>query len=77
LKNWFGKVAGTWQFLRSYRIRHAQPQQFPGALEPAQRPVRVRPGVYVCGDHRDNASIEGALVSGRRAAEAVWEDLSR
>src|SRR5215469_1819166 len=25
MKNWFGKVAAGWQFLRSYRIRHAQP----------------------------------------------------
>jgi predicted NAD/FAD-dependent oxidoreductase len=33
--------------------------------------VRVRPGLFVCGDHRDNGSINGALVSGRRAAEAV------
>jgi phytoene dehydrogenase-like protein len=77
MKNWFGKVAGSWKLLRSYRIVHAQPQQFPGALEPPQRPVRTRPGVYVCGDHRDNASINGALLSGRRAAEAVWSDLSR
>jgi phytoene dehydrogenase-like protein len=77
MKNWFGKVASTWQLLRSYRIAHAQPQQLPGALEPPQRPVRTRPGVYVCGDHRDNASINGALVSGRRAAEAVLSDLSR
>jgi phytoene dehydrogenase-like protein len=77
MKNWFGKVASTWQFLRSYRIAHAQPQQYPGALEPPQRPVRVRTGVYVCGDHRDNASINGAMVSGRRAAEAVFADLSR
>ena len=77
MKNWFGKVASTWRFVRSYRIPHAQPQQLPGALEPPQRPVRVRPGVYVCGDHRDNASIQGALMSGRRAAEAVLEDFSR
>ena len=77
MKNWFGKVASTWQFVRSYRITHAQPQQLPGALEPPQRPVRVRPGVYVCGDHRDNASIQGALASGRRTAEAVLEDFSR
>ena len=77
MKNWFGKVASTWQFLRSYYVTHAQPQQLPGALEPPQRPVRVRPGVYVCGDHRDNASIQGAMVSGRRAAEAVLADLSR
>ena len=63
--------------MKSYRILHAQPQQFPGALEPAERAVRIRPGVYVCGDHRDNASIHGAMVSGRRAAEAVVADLSR
>ncbi len=77
MKNWFGKVASSWQFLRSYRITHAQPQQYPGALEPPQRPVRIRPGVYVCGDHRDNASINGAMLSGRRAAEAVLSDLQR
>src|SRR5579859_1107523 len=77
MKNWFGPVARSWQYLRSYRIPHAQPQQFPGALEPAQRPVRIRPGVYLCGDHRDNASIHGAMVSGRRAAEAVLDDFSR
>ncbi|HTC42002.1 MAG TPA: NAD(P)/FAD-dependent oxidoreductase [Candidatus Acidoferrales bacterium] len=77
MKNWFGKVASTWQFLRGYYLTHAQPQQFPGALEPPQRPVRVRPGVYVCGDHRDNASIQGAMASGRRAGEAVLEDLAR
>jgi len=77
MKNWFGKVASTWQFLRGYYLTHAQPQQFPGALEPPQRPVRVRPGVYVCGDHRDHASIHGAMVSGRRSAEAVLADFSR
>ena len=77
MKNWFGKVASTWRLLRGYYLTHAQPQQYPGALQPPQRPVRVRPGVYVCGDHRDNASIQGAMVSGRRAAEAVIMDFSR
>ena len=32
-------------------------------LEPAQRPVRTPGGLTVCGDHRDNASIDGALAS--------------
>ncbi len=77
MKNWFGKVASSWRYLKSYPIPHAQPQQYPGALEPPQRPVRVRPGIYLCGDHRDNASINGAMLSGRRAAEAVLADLSR
>jgi hypothetical protein len=77
LKGWFGPVVRSWKFLRSYRIPHAQPAQPPGALEPPQRPVRIRPGVSVCGDHRDNASINGAMVSGRRAAEALISDLSK
>ena len=77
MKNLFGKAASAWQMLRSYRITHAQPQQYPGALEPPQRPVRIRPGVYTCGDHRDNASMNGAMASGRRAAEAVLSDLQR
>jgi hypothetical protein len=46
----------------------------PPALSVAERSVRVQPGLYVCGDHRDNASIQGATVSERRAAEAVLED---
>jgi len=77
MKNWFGNVARSWRYLKSYRIPHAQPQQYPGALEPPVRPVRVRPGIYLCGDHRDTASIHGAMLSGRRAAEAVLADLSR
>jgi hypothetical protein len=30
-------------------------------------------GVFVCGDHRDDASINGALQSGARTAVAVAE----
>ena len=51
------------------------PDQTAGKLDPWQRPVRLRPGLYVCGDHRDNASIDGAMISGFRAAQAVMEDL--
>ena len=42
-----------------------------------ERLVQWKPGVYVCGDHRDNASIQGAMVLGRRAAESVMQDLAR
>ena len=65
-----------WRHLRTYRIRYALPRQRPPALAEPERPVRWQPNLYVCGDHRDNASIQGAMVSGRRAAEAVIEDLS-
>ena len=53
---------------RSPSLVRAQPPP----LEP-RRSLEVRPRLWVCGDHRDTGSIQGALVSGTRAAEAVLE----
>ena len=64
-----------WELLGAYPIPRALPA-FP-AGQPLRRPVRLGPGRYVCGDHRDTPSIQGALVSGRRAAAAVLADLTR
>ncbi len=76
LARWYGAAeVAHWRRLRVDRIRFAQPDQPPGALEPAARPVRVADGLYVCGDHREDASIDGALRSGRRAAQALLADL--
>ena len=33
-----------------------------------RRPVRLLAGLYVCGDHRDTSTVQGALHSGHRAA---------
>ncbi len=71
LRRWFGTQVDGWRHLRTYRIPWALPDQSPPALEPAQRPVRLDDRLFIAGDHRDTGSIEGALVSGRRAAEAV------
>lgn len=62
-----------WELLKTYAIPKALPVFGPGA--PLRRPVRAGPGRYVCGDHRDTPSVQGALVSGRRAAAAVLADL--
>lgn len=75
LAGWFGGRVSGWRHLRSYEIRHALPAQPPGALEPAARPVRRADGLYACGDRLDNASIQGAIDSGLRAAAAVAADL--
>lgn len=67
---WFGAgQVSSWQHLRTYRIPFAQPSQAPPTN--FRRPVELGGGLFVCGDHRDSATFEGALVSGRRAAEAV------
>lgn len=71
MRSWFGDQVDAWRHLRTYRVLHAQPAQPVGALEPPERPVRLPSGIFVCGDHRDTASIQGAMVSGRRAAEAL------
>lgn len=75
LAQWFGEAVNGWEHLRTYRIPRALPRQNAGDLTPPQRAVRSRERVYVCGDHMDNASINGAMVSGRRAAEAVLDDV--
>ncbi|MBM3226539.1 MAG: FAD-dependent oxidoreductase [Candidatus Tectomicrobia bacterium] len=76
LRDWFGPAVEAWRHVRTYSIPYALPRQTPPALAIPERSVRWQPGLYVCGDHRDQASIQGAMVSGRRAAEAVLEDLA-
>jgi phytoene dehydrogenase-like protein len=74
MKKWFGPVVDSWKMLKAYPLAHALPQQRHAEWE--QSPVRVAGtgGVYMCGDYRETASIQGALASGRRAAEAVIQD---
>jgi phytoene dehydrogenase-like protein len=69
----FGPGVGEWEHLRTDLIPHAQPVQRPPFT--LTRPVRLAEGRYVAGDHRATASINGAMQSGRLAAEAILEDL--
>jgi hypothetical protein len=74
LARWWGPEVMTWDVLRVDVIPHGQPIQAP-RFSP-KKPVRVNDGVFVCGDHRDTGSIQGAMYSGRRCAEAVIDDLT-
>jgi phytoene dehydrogenase-like protein len=73
LARWFGSMTADWHLLRTDLIPHGQPRQAP-PFRPKQS-VTVGDGVFVCGDHRDTASIQGALYSGGRAALAVLRTL--
>lgn len=73
LRGWWGAQVDRWEHLRTYRIAHGQPAQEP-PFSP-KRSVSLGGGVFVCGDHRDTASIQGALYSGRRCADAVTAHL--
>jgi hypothetical protein len=73
LSRWFGGEVSEWRLVDARSIPHALPRQAVGDLNPFERSVRVERGLLVCGDHRDQSSIQGALRSGRRAAEAILE----
>ncbi|MEY8016154.1 NAD(P)/FAD-dependent oxidoreductase [Mycobacterium servetii] len=63
-----------WRLLQRHVIPDALPAQPPPLR--VRRPVRIREGLWWCGDHRDTASIQGALVSGRRTAEQILRQMS-
>ena len=73
LTGWFGAEVAAWRHLRTDVVRDALPAR--RSLEPADLPARCRPGLYLCGDHRTTPSLQGAMASGRRAAEAIREAL--
>ena len=73
LRRWWGAQVDDWQHIRTYRIPHGQPGQ-DSPFSPKKR-VSLGDGLYVCGDHRDTGSIQGAMYSGRRTAEAVLENI--
>ena len=73
MQEWFGDEVNHWRHLRTYWIPDALPAQT--TITPANGNSRVTRGLYVCGDYRDTASINGALRSGRHAAEALGADL--
>lgn len=73
LVDWFGMRVGEWKLERIYRIPRALPAQPPGALPHNYRIARIQDWLTLAGDWRNLASINGALESGRLAAEAVLE----
>ena len=64
-----------WDLLAARTIQDALPAMAPP--QPLTRTSRVRPGRYVCGDHRTTGSVQGALASGARAAREILRDLGR
>ncbi|MDC0245685.1 FAD-dependent oxidoreductase [Acidimicrobiaceae bacterium] len=69
MKNWFGEQVDTWRHLRTYSIRHGQPD-FQSKM-PFRKFNQINSTLWICGDHRDTPSIQGAMVSGRRTAESL------
>jgi phytoene dehydrogenase-like protein len=73
LRSWWGPQVDAWTHLRTYKIPHGQPGQ--DAPFSPKKKVSLGDGLYVCGDHRDTGSTQGAMYSGRRCAELVAQQV--
>ena len=70
LYGWFGSAVESWRHLRTYNIAEAVPAQ----TASPELTLRIREGLYRCGDYCGIASINTAMASGRLAAEAILRD---
>ncbi len=76
MTEWFGPGARDWKHLRTYQIRNAQPEARQLKLGSGPLASVLAPGLYRCGDYVEDVSINGALLSGRHAAEAVLASMA-
>lgn len=69
LGQWFGSVAGGWDVLRVDEIQRAQPRHPIGHERTGA--LQTESGVWICGDHVRDPSINGAFGSGRALARSL------
>ncbi|MFC1836739.1 protoporphyrinogen/coproporphyrinogen oxidase [Thermodesulfobacteriota bacterium] len=75
LSDWFGSKVRNLSLLRTYRFDNALSAQTPPFPEFPWIPMKVRRGLYVCGNYRNVDSMNWAMASGRRAATILTEEL--
>ncbi|MCB1210438.1 MAG: FAD-dependent oxidoreductase [Verrucomicrobiales bacterium] len=75
LTQWFGPMAQSWRHLRTYKTRAAMPEDRQLNLGSGPLPAMLESGLFQCGDYCEDATPNGALLSGRRAGEAVMKAL--
>ncbi|WP_405839261.1 FAD-dependent oxidoreductase [Streptomyces sp. NBC_01518] len=73
LSRLYGTSTTRWETLAVHHTATAVPVMRPP--HDLRRPVRLLAGLYVCGDHRDTSTVQGALHSGHRASAAILADL--
>ena len=69
----YGTSTRRWETLAVHHTPDAVPAMRPP--HDLRRPVRLLAGLYVCGDHRDTSTVQGALHSAHRATTAILTDL--
>ncbi len=67
----FGQETNEWKHIKTYHIPYSLPDQqsVVNYLKPEE--FKIRDGLYCCGDHLFNGSINAAMKSGRLAAKSI------
>ncbi len=76
LQKWYGSAVNDWEHLRTYQVSYALPGNRYVEHELQPEDIKLQEGLYVCGDHLLNGSINAAMRSGRLAAEAIANDIA-
>ncbi|MEL6718943.1 MAG: NAD(P)/FAD-dependent oxidoreductase [Bacteroidota bacterium] len=74
LKTHFGEAVTQWQHLRTYNVKYALPKADTIKNTLSQSEIKLAEGLYICGDHLMNGSLNAAMKSGRLAAELMLKD---
>ncbi len=75
LKTWFGGITEEWQHLQTKKISYALPNQESVFHKLPDKQIKIRKGLYVCGDFLLNGSINAAMRTGRKAGDLVIQNL--
>ena len=71
LATWFGKVTEEWQHLHTRTVHYALPNQATIQHDISKNQLKIRDGLYHCGDFLLNGSINAAMRSGRMVGELI------
>jgi len=77
LELWFGKEVQDWQHFHTRKIHYALPNQGKVQTEILGHQLKIRDGLYACGDFLLNGSINASMKTGRQVAELVHQEISR
>lgn len=75
LLQWFGEGMNNLRHLHTYQIEYALPNQEPPTANPYTLPDIIAGGIRVCGEYQSLPGTQWALLSGRKCAEVIREDL--
>ena len=75
LELWFGKETQDWQHFHTRTIHYALPDQSKVQNEISRHQLKIRDGLYACGDFLLNGSINASMRLGRQVAELVSQEV--